>query len=62
MADPAPLLEDTLPQFLDIVERLFCVCLLRARGERKNGEENQKSPSDTSHGGCSSPNSTTNGT
>jgi hypothetical protein len=51
MADSAALLEDTLPQFLDVAERFLCVGLLRARGERENAEENQNSPSDASHRG-----------
>jgi hypothetical protein len=53
VANPAALLKDALPQFLDIIERLICVGLLRVPRERKNPDENQKSPSDGFHGGCS---------
>ena len=54
MANGAALLENTLAKFLGIGERLISVCLLRARAERKNGEENQKSPAQRFHGGFSS--------
>jgi hypothetical protein len=60
MADAAALLEDALPQLLDIIQRLLCVCLLPARSERKDAQENQQTPAEAFHGGSSSANSTTN--
>jgi hypothetical protein len=41
VADAAALLENTLAQFLGIVQWCGLCCLLRARGKRKNAEENQ---------------------
>jgi hypothetical protein len=46
-------LKDAVPQLLDIIERLLRACLLRVPRERKNSDEDQKSPSDAFHGGCS---------
>jgi hypothetical protein len=54
MANGAALLENTLAKFLGIGKRLLSVCLLRARAERKNGKENQKTPAERFHGGFSS--------